>query len=167
MALFQATLVAALGSWFIATSIWTGVHHLSYGNELIGGSVNLHEHLLGSNLDWRQDLRYLVSWASVQSGSSPISFKNFDSTATDRICVDKFATTKQTDHGSGRSRQERLCFYVLNARAFSDPQLRSGASCTHPEFAAAAWPYGVRISYTIRAVLLPRGLLPKELIRTL
>jgi hypothetical protein len=160
--LIQAILVAVLGSWFIATSIWTGVHNLSYGNELIGGPLNLHEHLLGSNLDWEQDLRYLVSWASVQSDSTPIFFENFDSTATERICVGKFATTRQTEHGSDRSRQEELCFCILNARSFTDRELRSGAPRTILGFGPAAWPYGVRIAYTIRAVSLPRGLLPKR-----
>jgi hypothetical protein len=152
MALFQATLVAALGSWLIASSLWIYPHSLAYFNELVGGPLYGSEHLLGSNLDWGQDLRYLLTWASFQSNSTSVSFENFDSTTTERICVDKFTTTRQTDQVSDRLRQEKLGLWVLNARMFTNPERRSGAARRILELGAAAWPYGVRITYTIRVI---------------
>jgi hypothetical protein len=48
-----------LVGWLVASSLWIYPHSLSYFNEAIGGPLNGAEHLLGSNLDWGQDLRYL------------------------------------------------------------------------------------------------------------
>jgi 4-amino-4-deoxy-L-arabinose transferase-like glycosyltransferase len=45
--------------WFEASSLWIYPHSLSYFNESIGGPLNGTEHLLGSNVDWGQDLIYL------------------------------------------------------------------------------------------------------------
>ncbi|MEM6484579.1 MAG: glycosyltransferase family 39 protein [Pseudomonadota bacterium] len=46
-------------AWLATSSVWIYPHSLSYFNEAIGGPQNGAEHLLGSNLDWGQDLRYL------------------------------------------------------------------------------------------------------------
>jgi hypothetical protein len=64
--LFSATLAAALVAWFIASSLWIYPHSLSYFNESIGGPLNGPNHLLGSNVDWGQDLRYAINFASEQ-----------------------------------------------------------------------------------------------------
>lgn len=48
--------------WPLASSLWIYPHSLSYFNEAIGGSINASRHLLGSNSDWDQDLRYLIWW---------------------------------------------------------------------------------------------------------
>jgi hypothetical protein len=56
-------LVAALFSWSIASSFWIYPHSLSYFNESIGAPLNGPEHLLGSNMDWGQDLIYASAWA--------------------------------------------------------------------------------------------------------
>ncbi len=45
--------------WFVAGSLWIYPHSLSYFNELVGGPTRGPRHLLGSNVDWGQDLRYL------------------------------------------------------------------------------------------------------------
>ncbi len=50
--------------WAVTSSLWTYPHCLSYFNESIGGPINGHKHLLGSNVDWGQDLRYL-KWSSA------------------------------------------------------------------------------------------------------
>ncbi len=54
--------LAAAGSfcWFLASSLWIYPHSLSYFNESIGGPLNGPDHLLGSNVDWGQDLRYVL-----------------------------------------------------------------------------------------------------------
>jgi hypothetical protein len=55
--------LAVAGSlcWFVTSSLWIYPHSLSYFNESIGGPLNGPQHLLGSNVDWGQDLRY-VRW---------------------------------------------------------------------------------------------------------
>ncbi len=59
--------LAAAGSfcWFVISSLWVGPHWISYFNEAIGGPLNGPEHLLGSNVDWGQDLPYLAEWQSL------------------------------------------------------------------------------------------------------
>jgi hypothetical protein len=44
--------------WLSASSSWVYPHSLSYFNESIGGPLNGAEYLLGSNVDWGQDVRY-------------------------------------------------------------------------------------------------------------
>ena len=48
--------------WLISSSLWIYPHSLSYFNESIGGPRNGTKHLLGSNIDWGQDFRYLKAW---------------------------------------------------------------------------------------------------------
>lgn len=55
-----SVLTAVSFSWFFTSSMVNFPHSLSYANESIGGVRNLPEHLLGSNLDWGQDLRYIL-----------------------------------------------------------------------------------------------------------
>jgi len=45
--------------WSIVSSIWIYPHSLSYFNEFVGGPTGGPKHLLHSNVDWGQDLRYL------------------------------------------------------------------------------------------------------------
>ncbi len=49
-------------SWSVTSSLWAYPHSLSYFNELVGGPMNGGKHLLGSNIDWGQDLLYLKDW---------------------------------------------------------------------------------------------------------
>lgn len=58
--------VPGLFCWFLVSSLWIYPHNLSYFNESIGGPLCGPQHLLGSNLDWGQDLRYLL-WDDVRS----------------------------------------------------------------------------------------------------
>lgn len=58
------TLVAASLGWFLASSLWIYPHSLSYFNESIGGPLNGPKHLLGSNVDWGQDLLYASARAT-------------------------------------------------------------------------------------------------------
>lgn len=57
-------LTASSFCWFLASSLWIYPHSLSYFNESMGGPLNGPEHLLGSNIDWGQDLRYLLFYQS-------------------------------------------------------------------------------------------------------
>ncbi len=61
--LFRHTvLVGSLLVWALGSSLWVFPHSISYFNELAGGPVGGHAHLLGSNADWGQDIRYLKWW---------------------------------------------------------------------------------------------------------
>jgi hypothetical protein len=60
--LFLPSLSLVLICWTVSSSIWIYPHSLSYFNESIGGPLNGPDHLLGSNVDWGQDIRYLQWW---------------------------------------------------------------------------------------------------------
>jgi hypothetical protein len=76
MALIPATLVASLGTWLVASSLWIYPHSLSYFNESIGGPLNGPKHLLGSNVDWGQDLLMVRDWmlAHPEAGSCRLAY---------------------------------------------------------------------------------------------
>jgi hypothetical protein len=67
MQTFFATVVVTLCCWFVSSSLWIYPHSLSYFNESIGGPLNGPRHLLGSNVDWGQDLRY--AWDTIAHNS--------------------------------------------------------------------------------------------------
>lgn len=48
--------------WSITSSLWIYPHSLSYFNEIVGGPNRGPEHLIGSNIDWGQDLLYYKKW---------------------------------------------------------------------------------------------------------
>jgi hypothetical protein len=60
------TLAAGSICWIVTSSLWIYPHSLSYFNESVGGPFNGTAHLLGSNVDWGQDLRYTVAWLKTQ-----------------------------------------------------------------------------------------------------
>jgi len=75
---YSTILLSILYCWIIASSLWNYPHCLSYFNESIGGPLNGPNYLLGSNVDWGQDLRYLKWWLEKnQSGSGGCSLAYF------------------------------------------------------------------------------------------
>jgi dolichyl-phosphate-mannose-protein mannosyltransferase len=68
--------VAAL-CWSIGSSLWHFPHNLSYFNELVGGPMNGHAHLLDSNIAWGQDLLYLRKWLDSHPEAAPIHLASF------------------------------------------------------------------------------------------
>lgn len=70
--LVRCALVAVV-LWSGMSSLWLYPHSLAFFNELIGGPMEGPSHLLGSNVDWGQDLRYLASWHSTISQDRPTS----------------------------------------------------------------------------------------------
>jgi hypothetical protein len=58
--------------WMVLSSLWSYPHSLSYFNELAGGPRSGAEHLLGSNLDWGQDLFYLEDWCQTHPNARPL-----------------------------------------------------------------------------------------------
>lgn len=68
-----AVLIVPLCCWMFASSLWVYPHSISYFNESIGGPLNGPKHLLGSCVDWGQDLRYLKQWLDNHAIKSGIS----------------------------------------------------------------------------------------------
>jgi len=65
--------VAAIALTFhVCSSVAVFPHSLAYFNELAGGPVNGHAHLLDGNLDWGQDLLYLEEWMKKHPEAQPI-----------------------------------------------------------------------------------------------
>ena len=63
-------LLVTLLLWSVASSWSIYPHSLSYFNELIGGPLEGPRHLLGSNVDWGQDLGYLKEWVEKRRASN-------------------------------------------------------------------------------------------------
>ena len=64
--------ISFLFLWAALSSLWVYPHSLGYFNESIGGPLNGPKHLLGSNLDWGQDLRYALWHLGGQQESHPL-----------------------------------------------------------------------------------------------
>ena len=65
-------LVALSVAWFVASSLWVYPHSMGYFNELVGGPLRGHEHLLDSNVEWGQDLAYLKRWCDAHPEARPL-----------------------------------------------------------------------------------------------
>jgi len=63
--------IAALLSWTVFSSLAVYPHSLSYFNELVGGPLNGPSFLLGSNVDWGQDLLFLKQWLKQNPDARP------------------------------------------------------------------------------------------------
>ncbi len=61
----------ALG-WAVASSVVLFPHSMSYFNELAGGPVGGHHHLIDANIDWGQDVFYLKKWADEHPEARPL-----------------------------------------------------------------------------------------------
>tara|TARA_R110002167_G_scaffold101723_2_gene264678 strand:+ start:1906 stop:3630 length:1725 start_codon:yes stop_codon:yes gene_type:complete len=59
---FTAILTGSSLVWAIGSSLFVYPHTLSYFNEIVGGPMNGHKHLINSNIDWGQDLLFLKEW---------------------------------------------------------------------------------------------------------
>lgn len=59
-------------AWSVGSSLSVYPHCLSYFNETVGGPLGGHRHLLGSNMDWGQDLLYLKEWAAGHPDAKPL-----------------------------------------------------------------------------------------------
>ena len=73
----MSLLIAAGLSWSIVSSLWIYPHGLSYFNEPAGGPKNGPKHLLHSNIDWGQDLRYLGWWMEKHPAEQPFHLAYF------------------------------------------------------------------------------------------
>jgi hypothetical protein len=74
MILLGRLLIAAALLGTVGTTLRAYPHQLAYFNEAAGGSHNGWQHLLGSSLDWGQDLLQAVRLASRTAASRDVSF---------------------------------------------------------------------------------------------
>lgn len=82
----SGVIVIATLAWTIGAAVWAVPHSLAYFNELAGGARHGHHHLLGSNLDWGQDLIRLREWLDQNPHIGPIAL-DCDSSYDPRIIV--------------------------------------------------------------------------------
>ncbi len=74
-----------LGALFVAVALLASIgsslraypHSTSYFNELAGGPMNGHAHLVDSNIDWGQDLLELKRWLDQHPESKPLGLAYF------------------------------------------------------------------------------------------
>ncbi len=70
-------LAAAALAWSIGSSVWIYPHSVSYFNELAGGPLGGPRYLLGSNVDWGQDLLFLKRWIESHPNAKPLTLVYF------------------------------------------------------------------------------------------
>ncbi len=68
---------ALLLGWSVCSSLWYYPHSLSYFNELVGGPLAGHAHLLDSNISWSQDLYNLKRWYDAHPDARPFHLANY------------------------------------------------------------------------------------------
>ncbi len=69
------TLLCVAGS--VTSSLRNHPHSLAYFNEVAGGPENGWRHMLGSNLDWGQDLLFLKEWLGSHAITTPVEYKSY------------------------------------------------------------------------------------------
>ncbi len=94
--------VTAATAWMVASSLWIYPHSLSYFNETTFGPLGGHRHLLGTNLDWAQDLIYLQHWAAKhpEIGILKVAYQtNYDPSAMGLPCERVWAVSEPVPPG--------------------------------------------------------------------
>jgi hypothetical protein len=70
--LVMTGIVSAGVLWSVGSSLWFFPHSVSYFNELGGGPIRGHAHLLDSNIAWGQDLYFLKQWCDEHPEARPL-----------------------------------------------------------------------------------------------
>lgn len=79
----------------VVSSLSVFPHSLSYFNEVAGGPMNGHNHLLDANIDWGQDLLELKRWNDARPESMPLYVAYFG-LIDSRITGIKFETVQHS-----------------------------------------------------------------------
>jgi 4-amino-4-deoxy-L-arabinose transferase-like glycosyltransferase len=85
--------IAALQS--TVSSLRVFPHSMSYFNELGGGPLGGHEHLVNSNIDWGQDLLYLRDWLAAHLEAKPLHLSYFGGVNPKLVGIDSQPVPKQ------------------------------------------------------------------------
>lgn len=72
-------IVGALVMWAVGSSLMVYPHSLSYFNELTGGPLGGPAHLIGSSIDWGQDLLELRAWLRAHPEVSRLNLAYYGS----------------------------------------------------------------------------------------
>jgi hypothetical protein len=64
--------IVILSVWYCISSLAVFPHSISYFNELAGSSINGHRYLLGSNIEWGQDVLLLKKWINKHASDQPV-----------------------------------------------------------------------------------------------
>ena len=72
----------------VVSSLWVFPHSLSYFNELAGGPVRGHAHLLDGNVDWGQDLLQLRQWLDAHPQAKNVRVAYFGSVALTAVKIE-------------------------------------------------------------------------------
>lgn len=107
--LLVAALVSTAGS-----TLAVYPHQLAYFNELAGGLENGHRHLLGSNLDWGQDLLYVSEQLAEQSHHASIYLLYYGASSPSALGIRNVVTPDITPRASS-ARSFPAGLYVLSA----------------------------------------------------
>jgi hypothetical protein len=82
-----STIITVLLFWIAGSSLYYFPHSMSYFNELIGGPKNGPKHLLGSNVDWGQNLYFLKKWYNKHTEARPIKIVYSSTDTLDRLGI--------------------------------------------------------------------------------
>lgn len=69
--------------WSVTSSLWVCPHSISYFNELAGGPLGGHYHLVSSNIDYGQDLLKLKQWYDQHPEARPFGLAYWDLDSVD------------------------------------------------------------------------------------
>jgi hypothetical protein len=122
--------------WTILSSLWIYPHSLSYFNESIGGPLNGSNHLLGSNVDWGQGLKYLEYHCNSETNERIEGVLTIGGYSVDSLGVKLRASVSQTETGNDKKRYlavglSRLLAErnVRSANGIEDSAIRDVSKC--------------------------------------
>lgn len=70
MVRLQKIIITGLIAYSVVSSLSVYPHHLSYFNDFVGGPNGGYRHLVGSSLNWGQDLLLTERWVGARAGSA-------------------------------------------------------------------------------------------------
>jgi hypothetical protein len=102
--IMQVLVVAALG-WSITSSLWIYPHNLSYFNEIAGGPTGGPTYLLGSNVDWGQDLLFLKGWIANHPNAKPLRLACYGGADPSALGIESSDFDNSSDNARGPNQQ--------------------------------------------------------------
>ena len=96
-------LAAISVTWHLCSSTAVFPHSLAYFNEVAGGPIHGHAHLLDGNLDWGQDLLYLEEWMNNHPEAQPVHVGYWGTVPVEKLMPSEFSNLEfqpQTDDAS-------------------------------------------------------------------
>jgi hypothetical protein len=113
---FSWICMAVLLVWFVTSSLWIYPHSLSYFNELVSGPLHGPEHLLGSCVDWGQDLVYLKRWNTNRTDNLPLHLAYYGFLCPADIGIPNALPFPEADENTSclPSEARSSCYYAIS-----------------------------------------------------